>query len=371
MQIATANTFDPSNLRFDEVVSAESGRARVTLEPGTYYWRLSVAYPQFEIASPARRLTVESVKSIPIALVSPAQNTELALTDTTTFAWKFPVDNVIFEFELEQIREGQPVAEGEKRRLSAQTLNWKPSRIGDYRWRVSALHDEELLTQSDWQDFNVMDRRPLVLVGPEDKLLIGYWKELPEFTLEWEDIKTDKSQRYTVRVGTSPFLQEQTRSYNIETPYLKSSELKLANGNYYWNVVLESEEKETLRVSEIRSFSIGLHPLLQAPKEVFPKNKQTVNVVRFQGDPVLEWQPVESATQYEVKLLDKGGRELASAKTEATRFPLKAIKEGSYRWTVRAIDPLDRGGLPLPFKSFFITYGDPLKAPEILGSKVE
>ncbi|MCB0417127.1 MAG: hypothetical protein H6617_05550 [Bdellovibrionaceae bacterium] len=373
LQIATTNNFETKNLRVDEEISAESGRARVVLPTGNYFWRLAATYPQFTILSTPRSLSVESVKSIPIALNAPQENAELPLTESTSFSWQFPIENTLFELEIEQLRGEKTIATALKKRLSAYSLRWRARETGHYRWRVSALHAGASAVQSDWRHFNVMDRRPLVLKGPEDKKLFGYWKEAPEFSLEWEDIKTEKDQQYHIRIGTSSFLNQEPRSYNTQTPYIKSGDMQLPDGKYYWTVTLERETGEPIRVSEKRSFSIGVHPLLQAPREIFPKHQQTVNVVRFREDqdPVLEWEPVESATQYEVRLLDRGGRELASAKTDKTRFPLKAIKEGKYRWTVRAIDPLDRGGLPLPFKNFSITYGDPLKAPEILGSKVE
>ncbi|MCB0405183.1 MAG: hypothetical protein KDD51_10390 [Bdellovibrionales bacterium] len=371
LQIATTDNFEGQSLRVDEAISAERGRTLVNLEPATYYWRLTVPYPQFLVSSPVRTLRVESVQAMPLALGAPEQGAELPLAEVSAFRWQFPVDNTLFEFEVEQVREEKTIASIEKKRLSGLTLSWRPPHTGSFRWRVAALHQGQTATASDWRYFSVLDHRPIGLVAPDNKKSLGYWKELPEFSLEWENSKTEKSQRYHVRVGKSPLLQEASRSYTPEKPFLRSSDLQLADGKYYWNVVLEAATGEPIRVSETRTFSIGLHPLLQAPKALFPKNLQTVNVVRSQGDPALEWEPVPSATQYEVRLLDKGGRELASATTEETRFPLKAIKQGEYRWTVRAIDPLDRGGIPLPHKQFKITYGDPLKAPEILGSKVE
>ena len=96
--------------------------------------------------------------------------------------------------------------------------------------------------------------------------------------------------------------------------------------------------------------------------------------------PVASWSEVRDAEAYELTLYSgaaNGGRDPASGRilmrkiVPKTSFELKGLGPGQYLWTVKAIDRLKRRGSPMALRSFSVTYGEVLGAPESVSPEVQ
>src|SRR6185503_18164363 len=97
--------------------------------------------------------------------------------------------------------------------------------------------------------------------------------------------------------------------------FLASDKVKLEAGTWFWRVTLLDQQGAALRSSEPRQISAGQYPVLAAPSTEGTRAPAKFNPLEDEQNPVLTWQPVAEAQEYEVTLLLPGRAPAAGGPT--------------------------------------------------------
>jgi len=351
---------------FDQVTSQAA--VAITLPgPGRWYYRLT----------PIGDAVNNVAQLVPLTgsfqLLQEVQKKRLALVSVTEPV--FPVAQVeagkafinyegsgTYRYEILPRGGGAPLATGE---AVGGSIQLPPGlKGGSYALRIA--RDKEQVSQV----FTVRDRVAIELLSPVDGSVIGVpagsegatvsarWKASDEVTL-FQVILADDAQFKNVR-----------RKLNVEQDNFRFIGLK--RGSYYLKVLALDNGVPRAETKTVR---VEVEDRLPPVAEVFPKNEQTVDVTKAAGLQ-LRWQPVAGANSYEVRVLQKRGRELVAletlitSKASANVRELKKLKEGEVIWEVRARQT-DRTGKVLqqsePVRSSInLSFGPTPPPPEIV-----
>lgn len=382
-----------ASIAVSQPVNALSGVATLKDVPlGAAYWRIRSRFGEQAVTGAPERFIHEKAQKLAIELGKPAERASIELQPRIRFNWTCDSTNVEFEFQVEK---GDGTAKVASAKAQALTYVWKEPQPGAYRWRVRALWQEKAVAETPWRGFSVFAGAPLALVTPAKDQQLYFWDALKPkaFEFEWkkDTIADGENVSYQVEVARDVEFKNGFVAQKTGKTTLPSETLKLAGGEYFWRVSIVDSTGRVIKTSDARKFAYGLHPVLAAPAAAKPEPGYVRNVVLDSGDVTLAWEEVEDAEAYEVTLFeppaapgraaasDSGepqGRAAFRARTEKntatiTEEQLKKIQPAGYRWTVRAIDRLQRKGQPLEPRPLTVTYGEPLAAPEILSPEVQ
>jgi hypothetical protein len=215
---------------------------------------------------------------------------------------------------------------------------------GSYAWRVRALGvDGSVSGWTAWRRFNKKWTGRPVLQSP----LAGGRLTFPTkpVVLRWSAVPS--AAQYLVSVATDPLLSSLVLHYQNQDdpngpPNVAATSAAVAAplpaGAYYWGVTAVDAEGDHGVPSAVHSFNWAW-PAFTTPTvtdldpapEVF--------------DPKFSWAPVSGAARYEVEVNSSvdfapGSKVCCSGTTLATSLsPDKVLKNDTYYWRVRAIDP--------------------------------
>ena len=86
--------------------------------------------------------------------------------------------------------------------------------------------------------------------------------------------------------------------------------------------------------------------------------------------PLVKWDPVTDAASYDVTVRNQK-KILMEMSVKEPQARLFSLKQGTFWWTVRPVDPLGRKGAPILTREISLRYGPVLPAPELVRSKVD
>ena len=380
-----------------KVISAASGTSQLSgLPMGALFWRTKSKFGDIVLTSEIERFSLEQAKKLPIELIKPAVNAAVG-DHGLRFSWSSEASSAGTEYvlELEKQNASGKGLTSEKTRASSHLI--KEASPGIYRWRVQALADTHILGESEWRTLTIEAGSPLVLKLPVKNHEIWFWKEKTPFKFEWssdplvqhESQQHEDEYSYNLEISPNDLKDKdfKDREFKVLTATLKSkknfvesSELKLPDGDYLWRIQIVNNAGQVVKTSEVSHFKYGTHPLLKFPAASHPPHGSSVNPLETEKDPVLSWTAVEGAEAYELTVTLKTAvqaRAPASEKvliktvTKERSFELKNTTEGTYTWSVRAVDQLGRPGESLPGKILIVNPGAPLAAPEPLSKEVQ
>ena len=335
-------------------------------------------YGDIQLRSSSEKFNLQFSEKPSLAQLSPSNEDSTQPQPTLRFSWESDsARDLEFEFELEAITvDGNKAVVKEKvRTLSFLVKNAAPA---TYRWRVLAWGQgsndsiSKVLAETEWRKYIVFSGKPIALSLPKNHQTIQYWDKPPPFQFEWNDesYREDEKSTYEFELARDSKFQERLKSVKTDKSKIPTAEFQLTDGTYYWKVKALDRAGNTLRASPIQQVSLNVFPALRAPSSIQPTPGKAFDVIRTEETPVLTWQPMEGATSYEVTV-SNGKKQVAQKILNETQFKLEKLPEGHYSWTVRAIDKLNRKGEPSIAKTFSITYGEPLQAPEPTSPEVQ
>lgn len=335
---------------------------------GTYFYRIASAYPEHVVSSRIERFTVEQAKKLALEMQIPEDQATFESGQPMRFTWNCDASSIDYQFEIENSSGLKVVSQ----KLKAQSFSWKnPSTAGTYRWKVTALWQNQKIAETSWRNFALFTGKPIALVSPAQNQAIHYWGDPTKFKFTWkEDSSAKSNQTYLVQVSTDPSFKEKTISAKTSNTTFASSDLKLPEGLLHWKVTLVDEAGHAIKTSTPISFNYGIHPPLRAPASATPPEGSTLNLLELEGTPTATWEAVPDAEGYEITL-SKAGKVILRTVTEKPKLELKGLGEGKYTYSIKAIDKIKRRGQPLEIKQFNVTYGDPLAAPQIISPEVQ
>lgn len=376
---------DFKTLVADEAIRPETSVANLRRIPeGTYHWRIRSRYGELELLSAAERFALEKGARIPVELAFPADKGTYELLPKARFSWSTEASDAEYRIEVQDAATQKAVA-GFKGRVGS--FVWDKPMPGNYRWRVTALMQDQPAGESGWRDFTLYQGKPLALKSPALNQELRYWEHPEPFTFEWSKDSLGEQERnfYQLELSADPGFRSGVISKTLKDTRIGSTELKLAEGSYHWRVRVVDVTGAPLKTSEPGRFAFGRHPPLKAPvrAEVPGSVAEVYNFYELKKNPVIAWATVPEAVGYEVIVYDPApARATASGARGATRIflqkttqetslELKGLKEGNYAWTVRPIDRLQRKGESLAPRRLRLTYGTVLEAPEALTQEVQ
>ncbi len=361
------------------------------LPEGQLYWRIQTQGADLTLLSSVEAFTISLGHKREIALLQPEDDAFVA-TATPQLLWKGNPEERLgstYSIELEEIgtnaQKNPPQAEFQFSGNSA--ISSQALKSGHYRWRVveraSVNGANEKVGESTWRKLNIDATGALVNLTPLRNQDFVYWTAPSQFNFSWSQaafVNSDHPENhYRVEFSQTPSFNDKFFTIETKDTELKNTRVKLTEGTHFWRVSVVNTEGRVLKTGEVSNFNYRIHPILTAPVASLPASGTTLRISSPDQKAVLSWNETENAKHYEVTLTHRPkGRTPGSLSegaitqtVERPSFEIKNLAEGTYFWTVRAVDSLNRSGAPTPMASLVIDAGDLLPAPEVTSQEVQ
>jgi hypothetical protein len=346
-------------------IAADSGTTSFKgIHEGQYYWRILSEYPGLTLRSPAERFQVEKVSHAAVDLNNPTDGSILDMNKELRFSWSTDAPNVQYRWQVRSVASPDKIQSTETK-LKAQP--WRSPAAGDYQWRVETVYSGQVVGESAWRGFSVLDGKPLVLREPSSGKEIRYWVKPTPFEFTWD--KQANASSYILEVSTTSDFKNAKTAATQEFGS-SSTALSMTPGEQFWRVKAVNAAHEILNVSSTGRFTYGPYPLLRAPASAQPDSGSVINPLETEKNLIISWSPVENAESY-VLTVTLDNHVLLEKNLKETQTELNNLAAGKYQYTVQAIDHGKRKGEALPTRLFTISFGNPLKAPEALSPEVQ
>ncbi|MBC7692737.1 MAG: hypothetical protein H7222_13325 [Methylotenera sp.] len=387
LEISTDADF--KSLSQSKPINLQNHLLRLTgLSEGRYYWRIRSRFANLSVSSVTQDFIVTRATQVAIGLNSPLENTKVPEA-ATRFSWSDPFQDQSHDYLLELEALGEAGKAPLKEKVHAGTaITLKSIPPGPYRWRVRALAREQVIGESPWRKVSVERGTPIVLLTPQKSRELWHWDQPLPFKFSWnadplvQDLGSEHE--YQLEAAADANFTQSAVSLRTRENSVDHVLLKLTEGHHFWRVQILNHQGDVIKTSESSEFSFGLHPPLPFPASAQPENGISINPLDLETNPVLTWAEVPGAEAYELTIRQTikadpaaNSRSPASEKIwikEVTRghaFELKNPPEGTYFWSVRAIDRLKRPGEIMPEKKLLIDAGEPLDSPKALSKEVQ
>lgn len=366
------------NIIAEKRVTAKSQIARISGIPnGGLYWRIRSKWGNLNITSPQQAFRVEQAASIPIELIFPRDRAILPEA-SLRLSWKSELHGKENRYSVEIESTSPSLNFTKTESTQASGVNITTLSPGSYRWRVQITSKNQTLGASEWQEFTIARGGVITLTAPSINQRIGYWKNPVSFPFRWEPdplvTAEGSTNTYQLELSEEVDFRNNVSMKRTRANTLNSSELALQPGTYHWRIQVLDETGLVQKSSAPLKFTYGVHPILGPPASATPETGTKLNPLELELDPALSWSSVENAVSYEVIVF----REFRQVKklwlrqvTVGTSISLKDAPEGIFTWSVRALDPLDRLGEPLPERKLILDGGAPLAPPKTLTREVQ
>jgi hypothetical protein len=377
-EIQLSATADFAKVLKSQEISAASGVALVHgLTAGKTWWRIVSRYGDIQVESPALGFEIAKKQSPTLALLLPDAAKTLEKLPTLRFSWKSDAEGMDYGIEIKDSQD--------KTLVSQHGPNtgyvWNGAPAGAYRWKVAAYLKDKRVAETEWRPFSVFEGARVVLRAPAQNEGIFYWEEPAAFDFKWdadELVARLPESAYQVQIASNPDFKSPIPVQKTRATALSKTKIELPAGQYYWRVAIVDDKGQTLKASDTWKFTYGNYPELGPPTAITPANRAVYDLTESEQTPVASWSEVKDAQAYEVSLYSGDpGRAPASGKpvfkttTAKATVEFKNLPAGSYYWTVRALDRIQRGGKAMPPRPFTITEGEALEAPEVTSSEVQ
>ncbi len=363
LEVSTATDF--KTRVFESSVSPSAGTAWLAaVPPGEYFWRLTSAYPGITVHSRPLKFRVAAAEKMPIQLLLPAEGTTVEKGTPMTFRWR--LEGVQARYRLELERAGQKLELPARKTTSEDllpTYQWLALETGPYRWRVTALVDDQTVGESKWRSFEVLEGRPIVLNAPVPNQKFEYWTRPAPYAFVWQ--ADEKGGQYKVEIARDADFKQIVKSITAVQPPLASQTFDLGGGDWYWRVRWVDGANRTLRVSAVSRFQHAPFDRLKAPEGAYPPERYVFQKDHAGSDPEIKWSSIPEAKQYVVKL--RAGKKVwREIKTDRTAIKVKGMAPGNYEWSLHAVDPGGREGEALAWRALTVAPPKKLRAPKLI-----
>lgn len=318
-----------------KISSDKSSSLALVLPPGLWHWRTRGTDVQGRPTEPSAsrklsvRLLAPKLKDQPDVALSAQQ---------LTLSWSAVPCAKRYQVEIRG-KDKEPV------RLEAteSQTQFKPSELGEWRWRVTALDPAGQGSEPSLEDTFFVKTSPPV---PRAEVLGAASEKGREVELPFAAAPGTQASAFTVEVGKG-----EGNSFG-QTLQLSQSpaRLTLPPGRWRWRVSAKDDKGRTSLPSDVRRFVISDVPPPPAPTVLEPAAGALVHG-GFDGPLTVKLEPLAAAARYEAMLDDR-----APVQSDVPVLTLERVSEGEHTLKVRA---LARGGVPGPWTTVVFTRGLP------------
>ncbi|CAM5998646.1 unnamed protein product [Sphagnum balticum] len=238
--------------------------------------------------------------------------------------------------------------------LSSQTtkdlaVSLKGLQSQKYFWRVTAYGEKnETLSTSMTKSFTLNSKVPAVpeLITPATDT--SWSTETIEFV--WK--KLENATQYRLSFYKDLALTTPVDTKTVSVTRIKWKPKEDSGSTYYWVVRALNRNGTVIGQSETRDFTIKPNPIDKTPKvevplPLSPLSKQALTFSEPKPQ-ALSWKEVQGASQYHIilKKMDEKPSPLVIMDTMQSETTLTsiALNEGSYSWTIAAVDSENHEG---------------------------
>jgi len=382
IEIQSKDTIELSTDRsFEQMVQTRSVEATVgtaiidSVAEGIYFWRIKSVFDELILMSRAESFLVEKARNFSLELDIPEEDELMEFRPSMRFQWSVEtLEKLTYDLEIKSLNFPKQKIVNEK--LLRTSYVWSETQKGNFRWRVRGLWRNREVANSGWRNFKIFEGRQMALQTPKQDMVFHYWTEPTEFDFEWKDDKMadEKEFSYLFEAAKNKSFSLNKKVLTLNDNEIKSSEIQLENGRWYWRVSVQDNQKRIVKRSEVRKFVYGNYPLLAGPKLKSPPSKQVYDLMTSKEMPTLKWEEVKDAKAYDLAIfritLD-GMSPVIQKRLEKTEFEVAEIPSAEYLWKVQAVDPLDRKGIISESRFFKITQGNLLEAPQLASNEMD
>ncbi len=366
----------PGRKLMKEVGTAEVGGEKLasTLSMGKHYWKLVARDPQsneVKAESPVYRLEVMP-RSTP-ALLAPAPNAQLefeTLPNAVQFLWQKLEDSTQLVLEVAQDPQLR------KKIITQRVDNVDQFQLpnlseGTYYWRMSSFYPD---SNEPWsgsvQQFRVLkkaDEKPVqVAVTWENVDSQQYFLDNPSLSLAWNaGPQTELVSQW--KVTWKEENDSGSVGQQVETLDRKLSTSITKPGRYIASVEAYDKKGRLMGQSESLTLDIQPKPVLPAP-QMIPAEGPIVSQADGRGE--LSWTAVEGAQEYEMKVVNKEGKELLNRRLKNNKMTLVNLMPGEYSVSLVTIDAHGRPSENPNVRSLVVPEKSNLRAPALKRVKV-
>lgn len=366
----------PGRRQLKDVGTAELGAEKIvaSLSLGKHYWKLVARDPQtneIKAESPVYRLEVVA-RTTP-TLLAPNPNASLEIeTFPTAVEFMWQRTGEASQLILEVAKDSQLKQKVVTQRVeSLDKFNLENLSEGTYYWRISSFYTD---VKEPWtgpvQQFKLVKKEDLkavpVNVSFENVNTQQFFLEEPDMKLAW----TAGPQSHLVDQWKVSWKEENDSSGQeqvIETADRKLETKVSKAGRYLASVEAYDKKGRLMGKSEPLLLNLELKPFLPAP-QLLPLEGEIVSHADGRGE--LRWSQVEGAQEYEMKVVDKDGKELLNRKFKNNKMTLLNLMPGEYKVSLVSIDQFGRPSANPSQRSLRVPDKSNLRAPALKKVKV-
>jgi len=309
------------------------------LPEGKFYARI-LAYPvsqdiSIETSSTSSFTLESTLVPDPPKLNSPFNNTKISgfsiEKGVFVFQWKDNPEIKEYLYQISQTKKFDSILYELKTGVNQIKPNIKLN-AGNYFWRVKAINKENKSSEfSDINSFEIKELEKIELISPSDKNSFNLEKE--SITFSWK--KNDFSSNFIFEISSDQTFQKKIVTSKINTnsyTYKFTSE-----GDYYWRIVLLSDDGSELLNSPVYSITIENN---KDPNLISPKENERIDMSNA-DELIFKWEKIQNADSYILEITDNSGNLISKIpKLSLNQYifkDLNKLEEGNFKWSIQAV----------------------------------
>ena len=375
IEISTEPGF--KDLLFSQDIAWQGEEAMIDLNStGTFFWRIRSSLDGLEQVSSTRSFKIARAPALKIALTYPPDHGSFEANKDLRFSWFPETQAKGLDYEV-QIQKTDAASVPLSFKSSSNDADWKTAQNGAYTWKILARFKTKTVYESETRVFSIVSGKPVLLRTPARNQAFYFWTDPPEFPFQWQGVLNEdgaSGNQYEITLAQDVDFKKIAARKRTRKPEISRADLEIQPGVYFWKVTVLNPGGEVLKSSEVSTFGYLVHPVLPAPQRV--AENTVFDFSRSKAEPHVAWTPIDHAKEYLVTLYEvippaPGARVPADASTPGKfiiqkrttdpQFSFDGLSEGSFRWTVQAIDILGRPGAIMSPEDFRVTYGQTVK----------
>lgn len=349
IQIARDREF--SDIAFESITS-NTTYSGVSLEEGSYWWRIKADNGTFTHTSQPKKLEVVGEIEAPLLLEPTVQNRAVVRpTQEYTFKWNEVEDADYYRLRLFKTGSEEILADENFISEPQFAMNMDDFEEGYYRWELRAYtYETEIASRRSGKlaqsEFRLRKIRPVTLAYPANGAEIDGWDAInPEKApvLKWESSENIREAELTLKKVSGIEAAERHVPMNSKSYPTES----LSSGKYEWTVSAITQDELDISASIPHYFIVKEIPPFEAPASAQTKDGAYFDVKYLRAKRFIdfEWSKVNriEVQAYILEIFNHKGktvhREIIPG-NESHSFHYEKIAElskGKFTWTVKAV----------------------------------
>lgn len=340
---------------------------RLTLEPGSYYWRMSGKPKNGNhiISSSISKFTIQSAQQVPAPnLIYPENLQKIPYTQIqekgVEFSWSPISEATSYRLHIELVTTQRNPSNSNKQSINVQQTQYTFKNLlpGRYNWSVTAYSAASRSLPSDIYQFNITHTP--TLKWSDNNTSFNYLTEKPIIQLGWEK-GPQGTTTYLLKWG----LQNENLS-SKEGMMVNGNQVKIPldkNGTYSFSVEGLNQEKSVTSQSSIKTLDVQPTPLLPAPE--FDESLPNPILAKQNGSAHVNWKPVKGALEYLLIIKSENGSKKDQVRLKSTTKSFTNMLPGNHTLTLQAVDQHGRLSPESLGKTIQVPKSSNVKAPTI------